>query len=222
VAVSDSGPGIDPADAPKLFDKFTQGRASAGVLGGTGLGLAICRELAQLMGGDLTVETALGQGSTFEICVPFERAPAEPLARPVAKTPRTRAPRILAAEDNPTNQLILRSMLAPLNVHLLIVSDGAQAVQAFQADTFDLVLMDIQMPQLNGIEAVLLIRAWEAEAQREHTPIVALSANVMAHQVQTYKDAGMDEALEKPIDLSRLYAVVEGIVHRADEDGDLK
>jgi PAS domain S-box-containing protein len=217
VAVSDTGLGIYPADVPKLFDKFTQGRASGGVLGGTGLGLAICRELAQLMGGDLTVQTVLGQGSTFEVCVPFERAQADmPVPPLAANPPRTRPLRILAAEDNPTNQLILRSMLAPLSVDLLVVNDGAEAVEAVQGGVFDLVLMDIQMPRLNGIQAVQLIRAWEADGQRVRTPIVALSANVMAHQVQTYKDAGMDEAVEKPIDLTRLYAVVEAIIHRSE------
>ena len=209
VAVCDTGPGIYSADIPKLFEKFSQGRAQGAVVGGTGLGLAICRELAHLMGGELTVETTLGQGSTFTLAVPFARALAEPSAPTLEVATGARLLRILAAEDNPTNQLILRSMLAPLGVDLVMVGDGVAAVESFMADTFDLVLMDIQMPRLNGVEAAQRIRAWEGERGCRPTPIVALSANVMAHQVETYRAAGMDEAVEKPIDLSRLYAVLQ-------------
>ncbi|WP_343699219.1 ATP-binding protein [Caulobacter sp.] len=220
VAVSDTGPGIFPGDVDQLFEKFTQGhgpsRGGSGALSGTGLGLAICRQLARLMGGDVTVDSELGRGSTFEVCVPLERvAPfdsatgAQSPSAPIAEA----APlRILAAEDNPTNQLILRSMLAPLGAELLIVGDGLSAVEAFDAEPFDVILMDIQMPRLNGVEATQRIRSIEFDQRRRQTPIVALSANVMAHQVEAYRAAGMNDVVEKPIDLARLYRVLEGVV----------
>ncbi|MBI1684154.1 ATP-binding protein [Caulobacter hibisci] len=215
VAVIDSGPGVYPAELSKLFDKFSQGRAASG---GTGLGLAICRELARLMGGDVEVRSTLGQGSTFEVRVSFRRASSPPAERPAEPATALAEPgeplRVLAAEDNPTNQLILRSMLAPLGVDLRVVGDGVQAVQAFQIDAFDVVLMDIQMPGLNGMEATRAIRAWEAEQGRAATPIIALSANVMAHQVEAYHRAGIDDVVEKPIDLARLYGALGGLAER--------
>lgn len=219
VEVSDTGVGIYPADVRTLFDKFSQGRApSHGSGGGTGLGLAISQDLAQLMGGRVDVRSVLGEGSTFEVTAPLKRAAASDDAGGQAAARRTSSPveplRVLAAEDNPTNQLILRSMLAPLEVELQMVADGAQAVERFQVEPFDIVLMDIQMPHLNGVEATRRIRAWEAAQDRPATPIIALSANVMAHQVEAYREAGMDEIVEKPIDLSRLYSVLDSLAPR--------
>lgn len=219
ISVTDTGPGIYSADVAKLFDKFSQGRAmGAAPSSGTGLGLAICRQLARLMGGDVSVETVLGQGSSFAVNVPFKRALEPPRdASDVAgpwESAEAEPLRILAAEDNPTNQLILRSMLAPLGAELSIAVDGVDAVEAFCAGQFDVVLMDIQMPRLNGLEATRQIRLWENEQGRTATPIIALSANVMAHQVEAYRLAGMDEIVEKPIDLSRLYAVLDGVAQR--------
>lgn len=223
VVVSDTGSGIFPADVDQLFEKFTQGhgpsRNGSGALSGTGLGLAICRQLARLMGGDVTVVTELGCGSSFEVRVPLKRVSA-PAAAPSAPSPAGPATddaplRILAAEDNPTNQLILRSMLAPLGADLLIVGDGLSAVEAFDAEPFDVILMDIQMPRLDGVEATRRIRSIELDQQRRQTPIVALSANVMAHQVEAYRAAGMNEVVEKPIDLARLFSVLEAVVRAA-------
>ncbi|AYV48528.1 hybrid sensor histidine kinase/response regulator [Caulobacter flavus] len=219
VAVSDTGPGIFPGEIDKLFDKFSQGRAASMVSKGTGLGLAISRELAQLMGGDITVESVLGRGSTFEIRVPFKRSMLDPATLPAEPRLEPAEPveplRVLAAEDNPTNQLILRSMLAPLGAQLRVVGDGVEAVQAFQAEAFDVILMDIQMPMLNGVDATKKIRAWEIEHGRNPTPIIALSANVMAHQVEAYLLAGIDDVVEKPIDLARLYRALEVAGERA-------
>ncbi|PVM89773.1 ATP-binding protein [Caulobacter endophyticus] len=220
ISVADTGQGIFPGDVGQLFEKFSQGRGpgvngGAGVRG-TGLGLAICRQLAHLMGGEVSVETALGRGSTFELSVPLQRAspPEASIAAKAAEDPFVQAGplRILAAEDNPTNQLILRSMLAPLGVELLIVGDGLSAVEAMGVASFDIILMDIQMPRLDGVEATKRIRALERDHDLRSTPIVALSANVMAHQVESYRAAGMDDVVEKPIDLARLYAVLESVV----------
>jgi PAS domain S-box-containing protein len=218
LAVSDTGVGIYPADVRTLFDKFSQGRTSGNGVGGTGLGLAISQELVRLMGGVIKVRSVLGEGSTFEVIVPLERAEGA-VGKGVEKAyaqagVATEPLRVLAAEDNATNQLILRSMLAPLYVELQVVGDGAQAVERFQIEPFDVVLMDIQMPNLNGVEATRRIRAWEAAQGRPCTPIIALSANVMAHQVEAYREAGMDDVVEKPIDLSRLYSVLDAHAQR--------
>ena len=129
---------------------------------------------------------------------------------------RSRAPsealRILAAEDNPTNQLILTALLEPLGAELTVVSDGAQAVEACRAQTFDVVLMDVQMPVMNGVEAALQIRADEAAHDRPRTPIVALTANVMQHQLEEYFAAGMDGSVSKPIEASKLFATISNVL----------
>jgi signal transduction histidine kinase/CheY-like chemotaxis protein len=129
-------------------------------------------------------------------------------ARPDRHSTPERSLRILAAEDNPTNQQILRAVLQGLDVELEIVSTGAEAVRAFETRTFDVVLMDVQMPEMNGVEATRAIRDSEAKSARARTPIVALSANVMAEHIAEYKAAGMDAHLEKPIEIEQLYGLL--------------
>jgi signal transduction histidine kinase len=215
-AVQDSGIGIPAARLGDLFQKFSQVDASTTRrFGGTGLGLAICRQLAELMGGRLTVESREGEGSRFIADLPFEwRGPAaaRASAQDGAAAPQL-APeqplRILAAEDNATNQLILRALLEPLGVDLTVAGDGAAAVEAFGASRFDLILMDVQMPVMNGVEATGEIRRLEAERSLPPTPILALSANVMSHQVNQYLEAGMNGFVPKPIDAQALFAAIE-------------
>ena len=202
--VSDTGIGIAKDRLGLLFQRFSQIDSTATRrAGGTGLGLAICRDLVALMGGHVSVTSNLDQGSTFAFELPLTwvgaAAPAAPIRHdPVAgPLPLT----VLAAEDNEVNRLILSALLEPLGMRLRLAADGAEAVQAFAGETFDLVLMDVQMPVMNGVEAARAIRRREAEAGLRPTPILALSANVMAHQVDEYLAAGMDGLIAKPIEV---------------------
>ncbi|MFO1014362.1 MAG: ATP-binding protein [Caulobacteraceae bacterium] len=221
-AVRDTGIGVAKDKAALIFEKFTQADASTSRrFGGTGLGLAISNRLTTLMGGRLTLESREGHGSTFQFTLPLTRADApgqvsaaEP--RPIPKSasrsehePSEEALRILAAEDNPTNRLILEALLAPLDARLTFAENGRQAVDAVRASAFDLILMDIQMPVLDGVGATAEIRHFEAEAGRPRTPVIALTANAMRHQTDAYLAAGMDDAVAKPIEFTALVAAIQ-------------
>jgi signal transduction histidine kinase/CheY-like chemotaxis protein len=214
-AVRDTGIGIAADALPKLFNKFSQvDDSNTRRFGGTGLGLAISRELAQLMRGDIEVESKPGVGSEFRLNLPLVRvgdAMAQaPAAEPRAARPQLDRPiRILAAEDNPTNQKVLAALLSPLGVELTLVGDGKAAVDAWRREPCDLVLMDIQMPGLSGVAACQQIRALEAERGAAPTPIIALSANAMSHQVDAYLAAGMTAHVAKPIEASALFNAIE-------------
>ncbi len=211
--VRDTGIGIPESRVNDLFQKFSQVDASTTRrFGGTGLGLAISRELVTLMGGQISVKSEVGNGSTFTFDLPVKRCssilselddPATPDISPDG------APvRILAAEDNETNRLILRALLEPMNIVLEIVGGGQEAVAALMAGTYDIVLMDIQMPEMNGIEATTRIRAWEAQEGRHPTPILALSANVMSHHVLEYRKAGLSGTISKPIEVGKMMTAI--------------
>jgi signal transduction histidine kinase/ActR/RegA family two-component response regulator len=214
-SLTDTGIGIAPEAMPGLFEKFVQADSSTTRrFGGTGLGLAISRELVQRMGGTLRMDSALGRGSTFVFRLPFVRAEAAQVAGPQAAEDDIRALRILAAEDNATNQIILRALLEPAGVELHTVANGREAVDAFHADDFDLILMDVQMPVMNGIEATRAIRERESERSLSPTPILALSANVMNHQVLEYAEAGMDGVVAKPVDAGKLIEAIAAAMER--------
>jgi signal transduction histidine kinase/ActR/RegA family two-component response regulator len=223
LAVADTGVGIAPASLAKLFAKFEQMDSSTTRrFGGTGLGLAICRDLAQLMGGEMGVESRLGVGSRFVFRAPItflgeERKPAEYAPPPPAERPQLPL-RVLAAEDNAVNQLVLKTLLHQLGVEPVVVESGVEALQAWEQDYWDVVLMDIQMPDMDGITATQAIRKRERETGRPRTPIVALSANAMAHQVEQYMAAGMDGHVAKPLQAMALF---EALVQAADgpQDG---
>jgi signal transduction histidine kinase/AmiR/NasT family two-component response regulator len=219
LVVADTGMGISADQMDRLFERFEQADASSTRrFGGTGLGLPICRDLCALMGGSIAVESERDRGSRFIVTLPLPKAgrtpasaPAPELAVAEAETLDGAALRILAAEDNPTNQLVLKALLDPFGVELTIVDDGAQAVEAWSAGAFDLILMDIQMPVMDGITAARAIRAEEANSGRARTPIVAVTANAMAHQVEEYFAAGMDAHVPKPVDLATLHRVIESL-----------
>jgi PAS domain S-box-containing protein len=213
--VADTGVGIPAEKLSALFRKFEQADASTTRrYGGTGLGLAICRELAELMGGSIAAASRQGHGATFTVEVPLKKTarrrpeaairdkPARPAAVPATVL------RVLAAEDNGVNQLVLKTLLAQIGVEPVFVADGRAAVGAWEQQPWDVILMDVQMPDMDGPTATSIIRAREAADGRPRTPIVALTANAMAHQVQEYRAAGMDAFVAKPIEAACLFEAV--------------
>ncbi|MBS0361908.1 MAG: response regulator [Proteobacteria bacterium] len=226
IEVRDSGIGIDAEALSRLFSKFEQVDASTTRrYGGAGLGLSICRELAELMGGAIRAESAPGRGSTFIVTLPLPRiGEAEtPAASAAPPEPEAGRPlRVLAAEDNAVNQLVLKTLLAQVDVVPVLVADGVAAVEAWAREPWDLILMDVQMPVMDGPTAAMKIRAAEAASGRARTPIVALTANAMSHQVAAYADAGMDGHVAKPIQAAELFAALQhaGIAQDRAASGD--
>ena len=212
--VADTGIGIAAADLDHLFEGFFQADATLTRRhGGAGIGLAICVELANLMGGAIEARSEPGQGSTFTLRLPLTPAPAAARAAPAeARAGAAAEPlelRVLAAEDNPTNQLVLKALLSAVGIEPTLVVNGREALDAWENETWDIVLMDIQMPEMSGIEATRAIRRREVETGRRHTPIVAVTANAMTHQVLEYRAVGMDGVVAKPVDVATLFNAME-------------
>ena len=219
--VRDTGIGFDASQAEQLFGRFNQIDATmTRRFGGSGLGLAICRSLVERMGGEITARSRPGEGSTFQFVVrlPREVEAAAPLASPAAPTvtPGARALHVLLAEDNPANQKVVELLLSPFDVDLKTVENGALAVDALRHEPFDLVLMDLQMPVMDGLTATRAIRRWEAEQPGgRRTPIVVLSANAMAHHCAEALAAGADLHVAKPLTGAALLAGIEqALEHR--------
>lgn len=223
MAVTDTGIGIDPSLSSALFAKFVQADASTTrKYGGTGLGLAICRELVSKMGGEIELQSAPGRGSTFTVRLPVERVSAVPALveaddAELGLRNRTIPVRILAAEDHEVNRLVLATMLEQVGIDATLVGNGQQAVEAWKAGDWDLILLDVQMPIMDGPSAARTIRNAEAATGRRRTPIVALTANAMTHQEAAYRAAGMDDVLAKPIVAGSLFAAIELHVSTAPE-----
>ena len=223
LSVVDTGIGIPQDKIQHLFEKFTQADSSTTrQYGGTGLGLAICRELAQLMGGQISVMSEEDKGSTFIVELPFPRgttADAEEAPKAAAEAQQRRV-RVLAAEDNLVNQKVLKAIVEPMDVELAMVGDGRAAVEAWQTGDFDVILMDIQMPVMDGIAASKAIRAIEKTEKRQRTPILALTANALVHQVEEYLAAGMDGHVAKPIEISKLYDAMSRALGEPEEEAE--
>jgi two-component system, sensor histidine kinase len=215
LSVADTGPGIPAGSLATLFDKFVQVDASTTRrFGGSGLGLAICRELVTLMDGSINVRSQLGVGSTFTVRLPLVRAatphPAapQPASRPTSSAEQEPGLRVLAAEDNPMNRLVLKTLLGQLGIEVVLVEGGEEAVAAFRGADWDVVLMDVQMPGVDGPTATRRIRQLEAASGKPRTPVIALTANAMAHHREEYQQAGMDDLVAKPIQLPQLVAAL--------------
>ena len=212
LSVRDSGVGFDAADKARVFRRFEQADGSiTRRFGGTGLGLAICRQLAELMGGEMDCTSAPGEGSTFWADLPLtpaETLQAAPLDEPAAAE-FDGALRVLVADDHATNRKVVELILTGAGAETTCVEDGAQALEAFRAGVFDLVLMDMQMPVLDGLSAVRAIRTWEAAQGRPATLVMMLTANTLPEHVAAGVEAGADGHIPKPITASRLLAAVE-------------
>jgi PAS domain S-box-containing protein len=220
IEVEDTGVGFDAGHALRLYDRFSQADETISRrYGGTGLGLSICRSLAALMGGEISAVSQPGLGSRFTVSLPLERA--EPLASydarkaSAAQTPGRlygRPLRVLLAEDHRMNQRVVHLILANQGAEVVTVDDGVEAVAAYRRGEFDVVLMDIQMPRMDGLTATRTIRAIEAERGDPPTPIVMLSANALAEHIDETLAAGATLHVAKPITAATLLAGIQAAV----------
>ncbi|MBF0260534.1 MAG: DUF3365 domain-containing protein [Magnetococcales bacterium] len=213
--VQDTGIGISPDKRQLIFDPFTQvDNSMTRRHGGSGLGLTIARRLVSLMNGEITLESQPGHGSSFRISLPARPATDHPHARlePNGALSSTNAHcpalRILLVEDSEDNQLLITAFLRKSPHHLTIAVNGEEAVAMVQADMFDLVFMDVQMPVMDGYTATRRIRAWEEEQGRSRLPIITLTAHALEGEAERSRQAGCDLYLSKPIKKQRLLDVI--------------
>jgi CheY-like chemotaxis protein len=226
-SVADTGIGIQPEQADRIFDRFTQADSSiTRKYGGTGLGLTISQSLANLMGGRMWVDSEYGRGSTFYFDAVFQRPAdleaAETETGPAAALARTGDRRpldLLLVEDNEDNRLLIQTFLKKTPHRIETAENGRVAVDRFAAGRYDLILMDIQMPVMDGYAATRAIRDMEAGMNRARTPIVALTAHALVEDVEKSLAAGCDGHLTKPIKKSRLLAAIESFTQEASAGG---
>ncbi len=212
VTVTDTGIGIPQDHLDGLFESFFQiDSSSTREYGGTGLGLAISKQLVAMMGGRIRAESVPGEGSTFFFTAVFEKQGVKPAPRaaPVVEETERRRKRILAVEDDPINQTVLVAMIARLGHHADFVADGRQAIESLEATPYDLVLMDCEMPEMDGYQATAEIRQREAAAGNGHIPVIAVTADAMKGTREKCLDAGMDDYLTKPIAIEALADAIE-------------
>jgi signal transduction histidine kinase/AmiR/NasT family two-component response regulator len=209
-AVRDTGVGFDPARAEQLFQPFSQADGSVTrSAGGAGLGLCLARQLARAMGGDVVGDAAPGAGALFVLTLPLEVlakshdevAPASTAQDASARSDEAdeTALRVLLADDHPTNRAVVELILGALDVDMVGVENGAEALDAFKAQPFDVVLMDLQMPVMDGLTAIRRIREFEQSQGRPPTPIIVVSANVQGEHMSASAEAGADDHIAKPI-----------------------
>ena len=207
IEVSDTGIGMTPQQVALLHEEFTQADSSmTRRFGGTGLGMAITRKLVDMMDGEIRVESEVGVGTTIAISLPLRVSETAVVSDsvPVASAMSLTGLRILSADDNKTNCEVMERMLVIQGATVTIVTDGLQAVQAWRPGGFDVVLLDISMPVMDGISALRKIREMEAEAMIRPIPIIAVTANAMAHQITQYIVEGFDTHISKPINMTSL------------------
>lgn len=213
IAVADTGIGFDADFRARIFDRFEQADSSiTRVYGGSGLGLAISRSLADAMGGDLDATSEPGRGSTFTLTLPLcpvagEASEARPAAEPSVAPPLA-GPRVLLAEDHAVNRRVIELLLETAEIDLTCVENGRQAVEAAVATTFDLILMDMQMPEMDGLSAIRAIRDHERRNGGPRSCIWALSANALPEHTEASHRAGADGHLAKPVSAPALFRVL--------------
>ncbi len=226
IDVSDTGIGISEEAQERLFERFSQADSSISrTHGGTGLGLAICRELAKLMGGEISVDSIAGEGSVFSLSVPLRRpddttqalqnhSPSNALSPAEGSS---RKWRILVAEDQPINAKLMTAIMGRLGHELTIAPNGVEVIKELRQNEFDLVLMDIQMPEMDGILATKVIRS--SDEVWHDIPIIALTAHAMAGTRDTYLQAGMNGFVSKPISIDTLIHEISIVMNETQQDG---
>jgi signal transduction histidine kinase/CheY-like chemotaxis protein len=230
IEVSDTGIGIDELGLARLFQPFTQAdNSTARKYGGTGLGLTISAQLAEMMGGTLGARSTPGRGSTFWLEVALPRAASDDQTAPPPAELSTRgerdsdgnltdaAPLVLVAEDNPVNQMLAARLLDRCGYRAELVTNGREAVDATEQSSYAAVLMDCQMPEMDGYEATRAIRSREAGAAAAHLPIIAITAHSMSGDREKCLAAGMDDYISKPLRVSELLEVLTRVVQRDEQ-----
>ena len=232
-SVSDTGIGISPDNMGRLFKSFSQVDSSyTRRFGGTGLGLAISKQLVEIMEGRIWVESEVSRGSTFWFTIPFKigNRPVEKHVMSTSKYNSIKALNVLLVEDDAVNQLVLTRMLKEKGCNVEAASNGCEALAAWERRKYDVILMDIQMPEMDGIEATKLIR--EKEGSTSYTPIIALTAFALLGDRERFLGMGMDEYIAKPVKMEELFSMIDQVVHsraqgdfnerpRLDESGEL-
>ena len=216
--VTDTGVGFEPDQKARIFGRFHQADGSiTRRFGGTGLGLTISRELAELMGGALDCDSQPDFGSRFWFETPLPiAAEAQAGEAVVSEAGSDAVPlRILLADDHPANRKVIEVLLSGASAELVCVADGREALEAFRAGTYDLVLMDMQMPVMDGLTATAEIRAFELQRGRDRTPVLMLTANAMPEHVEAGRKAGADGHLAKPVTMATLFAGIDQVLTAA-------
>lgn len=205
IEVSDTGIGMTPEQCKRVFDDFVQcDRSTSRTFGGIGLGLAITRRLVDAMGGRIEVQSSLGQGTRMRVVLPLSTLHAQAAS---ANTDVPSPPldlRVLVADDNAVNRFILSAMLTSLGARSVVAESGEQALEAFALEPFDVVLLDISMPQMDGFETLARIRDHETRISMARTPVIAVTAYALTHEVQNFLASGFDAHVGKPIDMDAL------------------
>jgi len=232
-AVADTGIGIPAEKCAEIFSRFTQADSStARRFGGSGLGLAIVARLVEAMGGRVWVESTIGRGSTFHFTVRMEKAAQErttsdsaiselkTVGRSVAQSKDCCALRILVADDSIDNRFLLKAMLKAAPYQIDEVEDGQQAVERVRSASYDLVLMDVRMPTMDGLAATRAIRMWEQDHERSPIPIIALTASALKEDVAECLEAGCTLHLSKPITKANLFAAIDEATNSSSSMGE--
>ena len=218
IVVSDTGIGLSPEQVAGLFRPYAQGDAStARRYGGTGLGLSICRKLASMMGGDIRCESEAGAGSAFRVWLPLPPAQAAP-ERQAAQDADLPPLRLLVADDNPINLAVARAILEAAGASVETAAHGAEALERLRVEPFDVVLMDVHMPVMDGIEAVSRIRG--GQAGRTDIPIIALTGDSMAGEEQRLMALGFDALQAKPVQPAALIAAIAAVLDARPDSAD--
>ncbi|NRB42112.1 MAG: CHASE domain-containing protein [Pseudomonadales bacterium] len=206
MSIKDTGSGVSQEDQQRLFQPFTQLDSSTSRhFGGTGLGLTICKELSHLMQGDIKLISAAGQGSEFIFDLKLQHSPVPPAIITKSRKADLTGMRVLVAEDNKVNQMVISGMLKHLNIHFELVENGQQAVDILQRESFDVILMDLQMPVMDGYRATAQIRQ---QLQFKQLPIIALTANVMREDIERALTSGFSDHIAKPVNMQNLQDIL--------------